>query len=690
MRKIANSILPLLIGLASSSSPKSTAGTVPLQITSEPADAVVNQGASIALTVQATGSPAPTYQWALNGDPIPGAVGPTIILQNMQPADSGSYSAFVQNEYQVVQSDPTAIIVNVPNLPFSDKVASRGVIRGSSGVGRGINLNATSELLEVWNLLSVKRSVWVSWTAPASGVATFSTAGSGFDTVVGSFQVIALPLLPPIMVPISMDDESGEYHTSEIKFNVEAGKEYAIGVGSSELNGGNIILSWNLIAGASIPLISIPPASQTVNYGQTASFSLSLQTLLPVLFQWFKNDLPILGATTSQLNLLNVGNADVGIYHCQLTLLGITLLSSDAELQINTEGLKAGARNKLSDAIIAGIKGKSTVSATSSRMRAFDISGSAGYSGTQVFQTAPGKDPGEPNHCGIVGGSSYWMSYTAPANGVLTLSTDGSNFDTVLAVYVDNGSNQGYSSLVSVACDNNSGADARDSKVVFNVAANKTYYIAIDGVNGVTGTVYLNYSLNSAPSIGSIGGISVSEDSAAVSRSFTISDKETAAASLQVTVYSSNPTLASVVLGGSAGNRTISVQPSLNKNGSATITVTVRDAGGLTASTSFSVTVNAVNDAPIANSDSGSCKKTATCSLYIPSLLANDSDPDGNVLSLYSFGSASNMGGKITRNGNYLYYTPSASVGSSDYFSYTVADGQGAYATSRIFITVTQ
>ncbi len=565
----------------------------PLQIISEPSDAVVAKGSNVALTVQASGSPAPTYQWALNGEPIPGAVGPTIILENIEAGDCGSYSAFVSNEFETLQSDPASISVNIPLLPFSDSVAKRGALLGTSGAGRGNNASAKTDLLEPWGLLGgVKHSVWASWKAPQSGSVTFSTVGSGFDTVLGGFSVTTLPLLPPILLPLDIDDESGGYHTSQITFNVESGKEYAIGVGSYDNEGGNFVLSWQFQAGQSAPLILLQPLSQTINYGQTASLVVSVQSLLPVLFQWFKDDVAIPGATASRLDIANATATNVGIYHCRLSVLGITLLSSDAELQINTEGLKAGARNRLSDALSTGIKGSGSLSAMG-KIRAMDISGSAGYSGSQVFKTSPGKDPGEPNACGVVGGASYWLAYTAPASGVLTMNTDGSNFDTVLAVYVDNGSNQGYSSLVSVACDNNSGADRIDSRVAFNVSANRTYYVQIDGVNGATGTVYLNYNLNRAP---------------------------------------------------------------------------------------------------VANADSGSCRKAGSVAFYIPSLLSNDSDPDKDSLGFYAFGGASNFGGKITRSGDYLYYTaPSTlSAGANDYFSYNITDNRGAYASARVFISITQ
>src|SRR2546425_12623720 len=78
-----------------------------------------------------------------------------------------------------------------------------------------------------------------------------------------------------------------------------------------------------------------------------------------------------------------------------------------------------------------------------------------GYNGTQTFVTSPGKDPDEPNACGVVGGASYWFTYKPPTNAMVRIDTAGSSFNTVLGVYVDDGRNLGYSSLGSGTCNDN-------------------------------------------------------------------------------------------------------------------------------------------------------------------------------------------------------------------------------------------
>ncbi len=78
------------------------------------------------------------------------------------------------------------------------------------------------------------------------------------------------------------------------------------------------------------------------------------------------------------------------------------------------------------------------------------------------------------------------------------------------------------------------------------------------------------------------------------STAFTVGDAETPAGSLVVTAMSSNPALVSasgIVLGGSGADRTVMVTPKKNRTGTAVITLTVTDAGGLTATDTFVVTV---------------------------------------------------------------------------------------------------
>ena len=107
--------------------------------------------------------------------------------------------------------------------------------------------------------------------------------------------------------------------------------------------------------------------------------------------------------------------------------------------------------------------------------------------------------------------------------------------------------------------------------------------------------------INDPPTITTITDRTINEDSQTGTINFTIGDPETAASALIVTGTSSNTTLvpnANIVLGGSGTSRTVQVIPAANQFGTTIITLSVND-GTTSVPTNFTVTVNAVNDAPL-------------------------------------------------------------------------------------------
>jgi subtilisin family serine protease len=112
-------------------------------------------------------------------------------------------------------------------------------------------------------------------------------------------------------------------------------------------------------------------------------------------------------------------------------------------------------------------------------------------SGTNVSAT---KEQGEPNHAGRFGGGSVWWSFIAPADGTLTLSTQGSSFDTLLAVYLGSS----VASLTPVA-SNDDQVSGLWSQVAFFAVAGSAYSIAVDGYGGVSGSIALQTSWQPGP-----------------------------------------------------------------------------------------------------------------------------------------------------------------------------------------------
>jgi hypothetical protein len=106
------------------------------------------------------------------------------------------------------------------------------------------------------------------------------------------------------------------------------------------------------------------------------------------------------------------------------------------------------------------------------------------------------REPGEPLHAGASGNQSIWYYWTAPTNGLMAFDTEGSGFDTLLAVYT--GSAPG--ALAGVASDNDSGL-TNTSRLTFNALSNTTYRIAVDGVGSANGLVRLRWQGPTPPSV---------------------------------------------------------------------------------------------------------------------------------------------------------------------------------------------
>ncbi len=313
-------------------------------------------------------------------------------------------------------------------------------------------------------------------------------------------------------------------------------------------------------------------------------------------------------------------------------------------------------------------------------------------SGSISFQTSPFNDPGEPEICGIPGGASYWLSYILSDQGTLSLNTDGSNFDTLLGVFIDNGANQGYSSLIQIACDDDGGTNGLTSALQIQVTQGVAYYIMVDGKNGAYGQVLFHYQFDEAPTISSIDTQHIDEEQSTPAISFAVSDKETPADDLQVLGSSSDQTLvpdAAIVFGGSGTNRTVTITPTPYFFGTNTITLVVVDQIGNCRTNSFTLEVEKINHPPVVTLASYTRIPSNSISISISALLRNATDRDGDTLTVTGVSPRSRYGNApVTKGLSFVSYTPSASFNSPDTFTYTVSDGNGGITTGIVNILV--
>lgn len=133
------------------------------------------------------------------------------------------------------------------------------------------------------------------------------------------------------------------------------------------------------------------------------------------------------------------------------------------------------------------------------------------------------------------------------------------------------------------------------------------------------------------------------------------------------------------------GNR-FSGTPPLNFNGSPAIRLTASD-GQATASSDFILSIVPVNDAPVADNNTlYNVASGGQATITLADLIANDSDVDGDALTLAGFGAPSHGTASLDADGS-IVYTPTAGYTGADSMTYTITDGQ-ATATATISITV--
>lgn len=98
---------------------------------------------------------------------------------------------------------------------------------------------------------------------------------------------------------------------------------------------------------------------------------------------------------------------------------------------------------------------------------------------------------------------------------------------------------------------------------------------------------------------------------------------------------------------------------------------------------------NPSNTVPVATADSYTTSSNTPLTITSPGVLSNDSDADGDSLSVTSFDSTSTSGGavSIASDGSFSYTPPNGFSG-TDTFGYTITDGRGGTATATVTITV--
>jgi hypothetical protein len=355
------------------------------------------------------------------------------------------------------------------------------------------------------------RSLWISWLAVSNGVIKMKTETSGFDTLLSAYQFTngAGTTFADLREVARADDSEGLDHESEVEFGVRAGEQYEIAVDGYFGAAGLVEFEWEFkhltVAPAQI-LNTL--ADRSVNLGDTVTLTFLVTNAAAGRFKWYHNSNEVDDAEASSLTITGFTLGDVGRYKLRVETTGAAAgseyFSVPVNVQINTEDIPTTlAQDKLLDGegtALIGEDGEDFAPRPKAKAAKASLNGVVrGYNGSQIFDTTFATlDPGEPDHCGVTTGASFWLFYIPPTNGTVTLDTAGSSFDTVLAVYTYNSSMTSYADLIPVNCDNDGLGPQGQSFLEFAAIKTRTYVIVVAGVNNARGRARLNYSLDVA------------------------------------------------------------------------------------------------------------------------------------------------------------------------------------------------
>ncbi|OQW99233.1 MAG: hypothetical protein BWK73_50810 [Thiothrix lacustris] len=121
--------------------------------------------------------------------------------------------------------------------------------------------------------------------------------------------------------------------------------------------------------------------------------------------------------------------------------------------------------------------------------------------------------------------------------------------------------------------------------------------------------------------------------------------------------------------------------------GTDTFTYLIQDPAGNKSTATVSVVVTGAGtspNAPVAGTDQVETVQDTPVTIKV---LENDSDADGNTLSVIRVGSDA-AHGTVTISGTSVIYTPNAGFSGEDQFTYTVADGTGNSTIGRVFVKI--
>ena len=314
-----------------------TAAPVAPSISTQPVNQSVVVGQSAAFSVIATGGATSSYQWKKNGTDISGATSSTYTTPATSIGDSGAvFTVVVSNAAGPVTSAEATLTVTAEAVKpsITGQPYAKPVTAGQTATFT-VEATGTSPLRYQWkkNGTDIGDATTSTYTTPATSLAD---SGAGYSvevsndvgTATSSVGILTVTSVPIISTqPAAKTVTAGQTATFSVTAAGTTPLSYQWKKGGTDISGAttssyttpatsladsgtaySVVVSNELGTATSdaviltvtmAPVITTQPVANTVDTGETATFSVTATGTAPFSYQWKKNGTDIPNATGS-------------------------------------------------------------------------------------------------------------------------------------------------------------------------------------------------------------------------------------------------------------------------------------------------------------------------------------------------------------------------------------------------------
>jgi sugar lactone lactonase YvrE len=316
--------------------------------TSHPASQQVSTGTTVILSAAASAPNAPTFQWqkngvnVANGGKFSGATTNTLTITSVTTAEAGTYTLVATNSVATDTSDNAVLLVDaVPPSFTTQPPPTQTVLAGATATFTVVASGTPTPTLQ-WKKNGIDLSNGGNVSGATSATLTLTSVGA---SDAATYTVVA-----------------------DNTINPPATSNNAV-----------------LVVTGFPPTISVPPASQTVGLGATASFSVTASGTAPLAYQWLKGGVDILLATGSSYSIASAQAGDAGSYSVRVTNAFGSVTSAAATLVVDAlPPAPAITIQPVATPVVSGRNVSFLVAASGSTAYQWQVSTNGGTTWTQV------------------------------------------------------------------------------------------------------------------------------------------------------------------------------------------------------------------------------------------------------------------------------------------------------------------